>query len=322
MRIGETSLEQAKQLDMKTRIRRLRAEGKTYREIASIEHVSISQISRVLNKSNEKMSITARSQLEESFEKQVFRLLNQDLPPNVVIAKLGRTSRVMELWEEHKKIMQDDYSRALGKIKEHGFKASGDSKFPLTWRVERLLEENRSLSKDRSEIWRLVEENAPTQNLENEDANSVLDVVKRLVGREFTLKTKLSNVEEVVKTLQQDITEKDEAMKTLTFENSRLRKYQYLTDAQIKSRRNTLQWYDERTREKRSQLYSLNLQIKDTQHLLLNLYIKAREAVKNYLSTLNNDQILSLVIEALNFSYLHQFRFSGDHGDPIIQIPV
>lgn len=128
-------MEQEKQTDLETRIQNLRAEGKTYRKIAEKEHVSIAQISIILNKHG-KEEMTSSQQ--EDFERQVFKLLNKGLPPNRIIAKLGKTSKVLELFEVHKKLMKEDFSLALSKIREYGFYESGSC--PLTDALGRIFE--------------------------------------------------------------------------------------------------------------------------------------------------------------------------------------
>lgn len=86
MEQDETCSKQAKQLTLETKIRNLRAEGKTYREIAHTLLVSISTISRILNapQPNEERASTPQGELAS----QVFQLLEKGKTLAQIVIKL------------------------------------------------------------------------------------------------------------------------------------------------------------------------------------------------------------------------------------------
>ena len=122
----ETNLEQTKQVDLKTKLENLRAEGKSYREIAQIAHVSIAQISRTLNQPNQQHEEAPVA--EEPFGityAEVFQLLEKGAPlPNIVI-QLKKEPKVVQgiykEWVELKQmdVNQPNLSRLDSKLKDH-----------------------------------------------------------------------------------------------------------------------------------------------------------------------------------------------------------
>ena len=74
---NEPCLEQANQLSLETKIRNLRAEGKTYGEIAEILHVSIAEISRTLNGPGQKGERTTSQQGE--LASKIFQFLEKGM---------------------------------------------------------------------------------------------------------------------------------------------------------------------------------------------------------------------------------------------------
>jgi transposase len=102
----ETGLEQTEQLSKENRIRKERDEGKTYREIAKKEHVSISQICRVLNGPKQKEEWAPSPQGDKA--SKVFSLLEKGrtLPQIVIELKLEPeiVKKFYDMWVELKQI--------------------------------------------------------------------------------------------------------------------------------------------------------------------------------------------------------------------------
>lgn len=110
MGTDETDLEQEKQVEQKSRIRKLRAEGKTYREIAGIEHVSISTISRTLNDPNQQPNEMVSQ--EGDIAAKVFQLLERGHTlPQVVIKLRLRPEAVEDLHNKWVKLKQIDFNQ-------------------------------------------------------------------------------------------------------------------------------------------------------------------------------------------------------------------
>jgi hypothetical protein len=117
--------EQGKTADLRTRIENLRAEGKTYRQIAEMERVSIAQISRLLKKpavteSSVKPESTGpetdgedASRIFEEFEKGVSL-------PKVVIQLRTSPDKVRQLYDKWIGLKKIDVNQptVLEKIKE------------------------------------------------------------------------------------------------------------------------------------------------------------------------------------------------------------
>jgi hypothetical protein len=128
MRRDETAPEQTEQheaSDLKARIQKHRAEGKTYREIAEMERVSIAQISRILKKpavteSSVKPESTGpetdgedASRMFEQFEKGISL-------PKVVIQLRTSPDKVRQLYDKWIGLKKIDVNQPilLEKIKE------------------------------------------------------------------------------------------------------------------------------------------------------------------------------------------------------------
>lgn len=94
MEQNETCSKQTEQLSLENRIRNLRAEGKTYREIAEIAHVSIAQISRILNEPKEKEE-TASTQ-EGELASRVFQLLEKGRTLSQIVIRLKLEPEVVK----------------------------------------------------------------------------------------------------------------------------------------------------------------------------------------------------------------------------------
>lgn len=117
--------EQPETGDLKARIEKLRAEGKTYRQIAEMEHVSIAQISRILKKPAViEPSIKPESPSSEMDGEEVSRIFEQfekgkSLTRIVIEFKINpdRVRQLYEKWIELKKI-DVNQPIVLEKIKE------------------------------------------------------------------------------------------------------------------------------------------------------------------------------------------------------------
>jgi transposase len=95
MGTDEKDREQKKRDDLKSRIRRLRAEGKAYREIAKSELVSIAQISRILNEPKRKEEEVPSNQPGEIAAK-VFSLLEDGRTLPEVVIQLRFEPKIVE----------------------------------------------------------------------------------------------------------------------------------------------------------------------------------------------------------------------------------
>ncbi len=113
MGTNETGTKQRKQQetdDLKSRIRKLRNEGYTYRKIAQLEHVSIAQISRILNEPSgdetETKPQTTEGDLGEEAS-EVFELLEKGNPLSKIVINLKmsphRVEELNEMWIRLKK---------------------------------------------------------------------------------------------------------------------------------------------------------------------------------------------------------------------------
>lgn len=110
METEETCLEQTDQLSLETKIRNLRSEGKTYREIAEILRVSIAKISRALNvpKQDEKMAPTQQGEPAS----RLFQLLEKGRTLSQIVIKLRlEPEAVKELYSEWVSLNQVDVNQ-------------------------------------------------------------------------------------------------------------------------------------------------------------------------------------------------------------------
>ena len=238
---------------------------------------------------------------EEDFDKQAFKLFNKGWPPNRVIAKVGSAKRVFELWEKYRRLMEDDYLKALIRAAEYGLEANVNSSYPLMRHVDYLIAENCVLSEERDQIWSLVKEKGLTYGIDEDATDSVYEAVKRLVERETALKCKLEKSQETVKTLEQESIEKDQKIWALTSEVeelSRLRKYEGLTDEQIQVRRKTLHMLDTAIDKQSGRLSNLNLQVDTAKCVIFDLHTKTRETIKEYLAGMSVEEMWKFIIDA------------------------
>lgn len=107
METDETCLKQTNQSNLDTEIRKLRAEGKTYRQIAEILHVSIAKISRTLNKPGQKEE-TAPTQQGEMASK-VFQLLEKGRTLSKIVIELKLEPEVVkDLYDKWVGLSQND----------------------------------------------------------------------------------------------------------------------------------------------------------------------------------------------------------------------
>jgi len=90
----KTCLKQTKQLDLETKIRNLRAEQKTYRQIAQILQVSIAEISRILHQPKHNGERTPTQQGE--IASQVFKLLEKGRTLSQIVIKLRLPPEVVK----------------------------------------------------------------------------------------------------------------------------------------------------------------------------------------------------------------------------------
>lgn len=119
--------------------------------------------------------------LEDDFDRQVFGEFNRNVPPNVVIAKHGRTDRVLSLWEKHRQLMEDEICRILNILADQGVEVDEDSEYPLSEAVKSVCDEIGLLLVERQSIWWLLEENHLTYELDEDEDSSAYEAVKRLV---------------------------------------------------------------------------------------------------------------------------------------------
>jgi len=238
---------------------------------------------------------------EEDFDKQVFRLFNKGWPPNKVVAKVGRAERVFKLWEKYRRLMEDDYLKALIRAAEYGLEASVNSSYPLMQHVDYLIAENCVLCEERDQIWSLVKEKGLTYGIDEEATDSAYEAVKRLVERETALKSKFKKSQENVKALKQESIEKDRKIGVLTSEVeklSRLGKYEGLTDEQIQVRRKTLQILDKTIDRQSGRLSNLNLQVDTAKCVIFDLHTKTRETIKKHLAEMSVEEMWKFIIDA------------------------
>lgn len=131
---------------------------------------------------NDRQAKTNRN--SEDFDKQVFKRLNQGMPPNKVVEELGHAVQVFKLWEKHQKIMQNDYCAALNIlfkwIKKEECSEYPVEEYPLAARVEKLRMDEFGLSLEHGCTWDLLTKAGLTYDLEDEDF-SVYEAIKRLV---------------------------------------------------------------------------------------------------------------------------------------------
>lgn len=118
-------------------------------------------------------------------------MFNKGLPPNNVIEKLGKAERVLKLWQQFRRLMEDDYHKALNKITEYGLEARKDYKNPLSEPVDYLIGENYVLSDEKRLIWKLLKEKGFAHGFEEDEYYSAYETVKRLLEnwlqKEYTL---------------------------------------------------------------------------------------------------------------------------------------
>jgi transposase len=111
MRTGETAPEQMEQHEtsnLRARVQKHRAEGKSYRDIAKLEKISIGQISRILNQpaEGEPTLQTGRSTVDVNGDvaSRVFEMLEKGTPPTDVVIKLklhpDKANQLFQKWRE------------------------------------------------------------------------------------------------------------------------------------------------------------------------------------------------------------------------------
>jgi len=122
-----TDLEQSKQREtnnLKARVEKLRADGKTYRDIAKQERISIAQISRILNQPEKGEADLKPQTSETDFGEQasrVFELLEKGNPlPKIVIRLKMSPNKVEELNEMWMRLKETDVNQpiVMEKIRE------------------------------------------------------------------------------------------------------------------------------------------------------------------------------------------------------------
>jgi len=130
----------------------------------------------------------------------------------------------------------------------------------------------------------------------------------KIVQNYYALKNRVEGLEESVKILREEISQKDERIKTTEIlkeifriekeELSGLKVYADLTDEQIQQRRENIRKLDGEVNGLKSLRLHLNLQVDRAKRIIFDLHTKKRETIKEYLWGLDDREIWKLLIES------------------------
>lgn len=219
---------------------------------------------------------------EGVFDKRVFKMFNQGLPPNIVIAKLGRTDDVLNLWEKFCAIRKDDYSCAVTKITEYGLRLDENSTHPLTEQLDSLIGQNRSL----------------------------LEEMDEYIRSKYALENKLAEFEKTVESLKRKNTRKDRRIEGLATQNQGLLKLiasERLTYKNIETGQAFLRKLNATINKRTWELNFLDTMANKARYVMWDLQIRKKEAVKDYIAQMPENEVLDLLMGACTSKFLRRY---------------
>jgi hypothetical protein len=103
--------------------------------------------------------------------------------PDGVIEKLGKTERVLDLWEKFRELKTNDYYTALSLVRDYCFEASEDPNFPLSESLNSFLTEAFDYPYVKEKVWELLEKHNCAKDRDREEYGSMADGVQRMADQ-------------------------------------------------------------------------------------------------------------------------------------------